>query len=259
MTRVARSTASVLVAAVLGVAPFLASCGAGETEAEAAARAAEWASIEQERTTLEVLRGQLAAAREQDAPAMPELEARLGHATDRFLERLVAFINRHAGVQEGGGEAKAAPELAAAIRMKSSEDLLLAREYVDRGGDYAKAIDILAGARTVDPDNQDLAAAQAEAERLRYMDEERFARIEKGMTADEVRAELGQVKQQNVRHAEAGQEVWLYPRKNGAAAAVFFRARPDGALEVDDTNFEAVAAPTEPPPGVGTETEPSGH
>ena len=139
--------------------------------------------------------------------------------------------------------------------MKSSEDLLLAHEYIDRGGDYAKAIDILASARTVDPDNQELAAAQAEAERLRYMDEERFSRIEKGMTADDVRAELGQVKQQNVRHAEAGQVVWLYPREDGAAAAVFFRARPDGGLEVDDTNFEAVASPPGRPPAGEAGTE----
>ena len=173
----------------------------------------------------------------------------MGESTDRFLERLVAFINQHAGARESTGEAKSAPELAAAIRMKSSEDLLLAREYIDRGGDYAKAIDILASARTVDPDNQELAAAQAEAERLRYMDEERFSRIEKGMTEDEVRAELGQVKQQNVRHPEAGQVVWLYPREDGAAAAVFFRARPDGVLEVDDTNFEAAPSPTDRPAG----------
>ncbi len=207
-------------------------------------------------TSLDGLRAQLAAAREQDAPATQELETRVGESTDRFLERLVAFINQHAGVRESTGEEKSAPELAAAIRMKSSEDLLLAHEYIERGGDYAKAIDILASARTVDPDNQELAAAQAEAERLRYMDEERFSRIEKGMTPDDVRAELGQVKQQNVRNAEAGQVVWLYPREDGAAAAVFFRARPDGILEVDDTNFEAVASPTERPPGgeAGTES-----
>jgi hypothetical protein len=34
--------------------------------------------------------------------------------------------------------------------------------------------------------------------------------------------------------------VWLYPREGGAAAAVFFRAGPAGALEVEDTNFDAV-------------------
>jgi hypothetical protein len=80
------------------------------------------------------------------------------------------------------------------------------------------------------------------------MDQERFARVEKGMTEDDVRAELGQVKQQNVRE-ETGQVVWLYPRENGAAAAVFFRAGREGVLAVDDTNFEAVPSPTDGPPG----------
>jgi hypothetical protein len=249
MTRVAFSTGSVLLAVLLGGVPFALSCRGGDAEAAAAARAAEWAAIEREQTALEGLRAQLAAAREQDAPAAPELETRVGQSTDRFLERLVAFINQHADARERDGQAKSAPELATAIRMKSSEDLLLAREYIDRAGDYAKAIDILASARTVDPDNEELAVAQAEAERLRYMDEERFSRIEEGMTAEDVRAELGQVKQQNVRQPESGQVVWLYPRQDGAAAAVFFRAGRDGVLEVDDTNFEAVPSPTEPPAG----------
>ena len=168
----------------------------------------------------------------------------MGESTDRFLEHLVAFVNRHAGARERDGAAGSAPELAEAIRTKSAEDLLLAREHIERGGDYAKAIDILSSARVIDPGNQELAAAQAEAERLRYVDEERFSRIENGMTEDDVRAELGQVKQQNVRYPAAGQVVWLYPREDGAAAAVFFRAGPDGVLEVDDTNFEAVPAPS---------------
>ncbi|HEX2464981.1 MAG TPA: hypothetical protein VHR17_10180 [Thermoanaerobaculia bacterium] len=248
MRKGAFSTGSLLVAALLGGVPFAFSCAPRDQEAAAAARAAEWATIERERAALDGLRAELAAAREQDASATPELETRVGHSTDRFLERLVAFINQHAGAREPNGTAKAAPELAAAIRMKSSEDLLLAREYIERGGDYAKAIDILASAEVVDPDNSELVAARAEAERLRYMDQERFARVEKGMTEDDVRAELGQVKQQNVRE-ETGQVVWLYPRENGAAAAVFFRAGREGVLAVDDTNFEAVPSPTDGPPG----------
>ncbi len=249
MTRVAISTGGVLLAALLGGVPFAFSCGAGDEEAAAATRAAEWAAIERERAALDDLRALLAAAPDQQAPAARELETRVGESTDRFLEHLVAFVNRHAGAQELGGAAGSAPELAAAIRTKSAEDLRLAREHIERGGDYAKAIDILSSARAIDPGNQELAAAQAEAERLRYVNEERFTRIEIGMTADDVRAELGQVKQRNVRHPAPGQVIWLYPRENGAAAAVFFRAGPDGVLEVDDTNFEAVPSSSGRPGG----------
>jgi hypothetical protein len=237
MTRVASST-SVLVGTVVFAGLLALSCGGDGSEA-AAARAAQWEAIEREHSALEGLRSQLAAARERDSPFAPQLEPMIGDATDEFLAHLVAFINQHAGRGEGNA-GKAPSEVEAAIRMKSAEDLLLAREYIDRGGDYAKAIDILSGALDVDPGNSQLEAAREEAERLRYMDAERFGRIEKGMTEQEVRAELGQVQQQNVRQSEAGQVVWLYPREGGAAAAVFFRAGPAGALEVEDTNFDAV-------------------
>jgi hypothetical protein len=243
MTRVAASTSTLLLAIVLAGWPLALSCGDDES-ATAAARAAQWEAIEREHTALEGLRSQLVAARERQSPFAPQLEPMVGDATDRFLARLVAFINQHAGPREGNG-AKTPPEVEAAIRMKSAEDLLLAREYIDRGGDYAKAIDILAGALVVDPGNQELSAARAEAERLRYMDLERFGRIEKGMSEAEVRGELGQVQKQNIRQPGAGQVVWLYPREGGAAAGVFFKAGPSGALEVDDTNFEAVPSAAE--------------
>jgi hypothetical protein len=239
MPRVPISTGLLLLAALLAGSPLALSCGGGESDV-AQARAAEWEAIEREHAELENLRTQLRAARDKKSPFAPELDNMVGDATDRFLARLVAFINQHAGSQDGI-QTEAPPELAKAIRIKSAEDLLLAREYVDRGGDYAKAIDILSSARSVDPANKELEAAQAEAERLRFMDPERFGRIEKGMTEDEVRGELGQVQPQNIRQPAPGQVVWLYPRQDAAAAAVFFRAGAEGVLQVEETDFEAIA------------------
>jgi hypothetical protein len=239
MTRLATSTGNLMLAVVLTGAGSWLSCGGAASEADAA-RAAQWQAIESEHAALEELRAQLATARERNSMFAPQLEPMIGDATDQFLERLVGFINEHAG--PGQGNAPKAREVEAAIRMKSAEDLLLAREHIDRGGDYAKAIDILTAALVVDPGNRDIEAARDEAARLRYMDAERFGRVEKGMGQDEVRAELGQVQQQNIRQPAEGQVVWLYPRQGGAAAAVFFRAEPDGALVVDDTLFDAVAS-----------------
>jgi hypothetical protein len=261
----------VLAALCLGAALALA-CGPNEQEVKSNARAEEWKAIQADRDALTALRSQLDSARDQTAaaadaagesPPAPaadgaegaraetaqsaeaqqegDLQAKVDEATDRFLERLVTFINEHAGFQ---GE-EPPEEVAAAIRMKTEEDMLLAREYIERGGDYAKAIDILQSAKVVDPGNQELQTALDEAESNRYMSEERFSRIEKGMTEQEVHGELGQVKHQNVRKYDDGKVVaWFYPKEGGAAAAVFFRER-DGRLKVYDTNFEAVKSAAE--------------
>jgi hypothetical protein len=244
MPRVSIVTGTLPLAALFAGSLLALSCGGGESDAAAQARATDWEAIQREHAELENLRSQLAAARERKSPFAHELGNMVGDATDRFLARLVAFINEHAGPREAG-ESEQPPELAEAIRTKSAEELLLAREYIERGGDYAKAIDILSSARSVDPGNQELEAAQAEAERLRYMDPERFGRIEKGMSEAEVRTQLGQVQPQNVREPAPGQVVWLYPRQDAAAAGVFFRAGADGVLQVDDTDFEAIAPAAE--------------
>jgi hypothetical protein len=232
-------TTLVLFAVAVG-ALLLGACGSA-AERAADALAAEWKVIENERVALESLRTELESVRTAE-PASPtrvqDLEARVRAATDHYLHELVEFINRYARVKTPGGGSP--PELEAAIQAKSDEDLLLAREHIEGAGDYAKAIDILAAARQIDPKNPELAAAQADAERLRFVDEESFGRVEKGMTEDEVKAELGQVKPQNRRRSPDGTTVWLYPRKGGAAAAVFLRPGPAGSLEVWETHFDAV-------------------
>jgi len=256
------SSRNQMLAALLVGAGLVLACGPSEEEVKTNARAEEWSAIESDRAALNELRSQLAAARDdtadaaaaappvageaEDAPSAEaqqerQIQARVDESTDRFLERLVTFINEYAGFQ---GE-EPPPEVASAIRMKSAEDQILAREYIERGGDYAKAIDILQSAKVVDPENEELAAALAEAERLRYMDEERFSRVKKGMTEQEVRRELGQVKHQNIRKYEDGKVIaWFYPRQAGAAAAVFYRPR-DGQFKVDSVNFDAVKSSAE--------------
>jgi hypothetical protein len=90
------------------------------------------------------------------------------------------------------------------------------------------------------------------------MDAERFARVERGMSEDEVRLELGRVKPQNVRQTQDGETIaWLYPRESGAAAAVFFRKTPAGALEVWDTEFEAVSEAGDRAPSGSERDEPA--
>src|SRR5688572_29031588 len=165
MKTVASSSLALVLTAFCGASLTL-SCSDGAGDRTGGAAATEWAALVQERTALDELRSRLAEARTEEPPApsrVEELEAQADAATDRFLERLVAFINQHAATR---GDAGAPPEVKAAIEAKSAEDLLLARGHIEGAGDYVKAIDILAAARVIDPDNPELAAAQADAERM---------------------------------------------------------------------------------------------
>ena len=71
---------------------------------------------------------------------------------------------------------------------------------------------------------------RADLEDMRYVTEERFAELKKGMTPNEVRAILGPVNLRNVRDFEDGITTgWFYlkdPEVTGdakAAAGIFFR------------------------------------
>lgn len=246
-------------AAVVVLTLSLGACGPSEEEVKAAARAEEWTAIQQDYDALQQLRSELASAREaaaseeasesetdasaEDAAPSPaeELAAQVTQRADAFNERVVTFINEYAGFQ---GE-EPLPEVKEAIHLKTGEDILLAKEYIEKGGDYAKAVEIMQSAQVVDPDNQELAAELAEAERLRYMDEERFSQVKKGMTEAEVHDVLGQVKLQNIRkYEDRNVTAWFYPREGGAAAAVFFRPS-GGVLKVYDANFDAVKSAAE--------------
>ncbi len=228
------SSRKVLVALAGVFLLTLISCGPSEEEVKAAALAEEWAALQVKQSDLMELRGEAAEALVSERQG---LESQVNDAADAFAERLVTFINEYAGFE---GE-EPLPEVKAAIGLKSIEDIELAREYVAKGGDYAKAIDILRGALIADPGNAALEAELRAAEGLRFMSEERFSAVEKGMTEDEVRALLGQVKPQNVRdYKEQNAVAWFFPKEGGAAAAVFFREK-DGQLKVDSLQFDAVA------------------
>ncbi len=254
-------------------------CESGPTEEElkAAQTAEAWAAIEQAKAELDAKRQELAELRAQISgegaegegaegegaegegagaegvegeeatePVNPEelaaqaeaLQQQVYDLTDSFGASLAQFINDQ-GISVGGELTEVQTQ---AIHMKTDEDMLLAREYIDKGGEYQRALDIYAQAQMLDPDNETLAAAIAEAEALRYMTEERLAEVKKNMTEDEVRALLGTPKVQNVREFDAGVIGWFYPKEEpNTAAAVFFRERK-GVLKVYKTDFEAVKA-----------------
>jgi hypothetical protein len=255
---------------ILGLAALLllAACGGGGGEAAEAARQVELDALRQAKVALDAKRAELSALRDQRAQAASAsgegepaadpaaLEAQVNALdeeviamSDDLTGRLVAFINANAPLV---GEPMT-ESFAAALHMKSDEDILLAQGYVNEGGDYARAIRIYEDALKADPDYPALQQALAGAVALRYMTPERFAEAKKGMTAAEVRATLGQVNLRNIReYPDRDVIAWFYPSgEDGSAAGVFFRReRRSGDYVVYQTNFEAVK-----PRGDGTLAE----
>ena len=169
------------------------------------------------------------------------LAKKIAELADDFNSDLAAFLNAPAN-QIIEGEPLTERQ-AAAIGMKSSEDIELAAEYVEKGGDHRRAIDILRVALQLDPDNAAIQAALEEAQANRFLSEERFALAKKGMTQEEVRNTLGQVNLRNIRQfEERGVVAWFYATEEGGpAAAVWFQKdKKSGKLKAYQLKYDAV-------------------
>lgn len=244
--------------------------GPSEEELQAAESAEDWAWLEQTKSELDAKRQELAELQERianydpdaegageadgagegagegEAEALPTLEELTAQAqalgeeivakADEFGAKLAQFIND----QQIGVDSERTEVQRQAIRMKSDEDIELAKEYIEKGGDYGRAIDIYNQSLIFDPDNEKLLAAKAEAEELRYMTEERLAQVKKGMTQNEVRKLLGTPKGPNIREFDQGVVGWFYPKEEPhTAAGVFFQKKKD-VLKVYKIDFNAV-------------------
>lgn len=254
-------------------------CGGGGSGDADAANEAEWAWLTEAKQSLDAKRQELADLRSQAAAVVEEteeaaveaaeevvedaaaetvdlgaqveaLEQEVATMSEEFTNRLVAFLNADPMLE---GE-EPTERQRAALRMKSDEDMILAQEWVDKGGDYKRAIEIYNTALMFDPENEKLQQALADAESRRYMTIERFEQVKKGMNEAEVRGLLGQVNLHNVREYPDREVVaWFYPTaEDGSAAAVWFQPeKKSGEMQVYQSKFEAVK-----PRGEGEEEVP---
>ncbi len=231
------------VAIAISVGTLLAGvCGCRNGEGRGtAARQREWASLQQSKRALDAERRRLARLRADlaaapvavdgsplgDAAALADAvaatERRVAAGSAALEGRLVRLV----GASEPGGGASPPAALARVIRLKSDEDIEVAREWIERGGDYRRAIEIYELQRQVDPGYPRLEQALARARAMRYVTAERFARVRPGMTAAEVRAALGPVNLREVLRRPAEQlEAWYYPRVGGGRVGVYFQYEP---------------------------------
>lgn len=217
-------------------------CGPSAEEKQkqeaAAKRQTDWTWLQDAKKTLDTKRAELAQLAVSGG-SNAALEAEVGKLTEEFGGRLVDYIN---GAELAEGE-KPTGDALAAIRMKSGEDIVLAREYIDKGGEFQRAIDILEQSLAIDPDNADLKRELDAAKAHRYPTQEAFARLKKGMTEKEVREILGPVNLRNIKeYPDKGVVAWFYKKEAGGAAAVFFDKKKDGQLHAYDLKWEAVKA-----------------
>lgn len=223
-------------------------CGASEEQGAARpspAADAEWTWLRQTKEQLDGQRSRLAGAGAADPRFVRETEA----LAAELNRRLVELLNADPPVQ---GEPLSERQKAT-LRMKSDEDILLARQFIEQGGDYQRAIDIYREALVVDPDNPRLREELAKARARRYITRQAFAQIKEGMAQEEVRRLLGQPNLHSVRdYPDRGVAGWFYPKDaSGAAAAVWFH-KEGGKATVYLLDFDALqprtpAEPAEPP------------
>lgn len=179
-----------------------------------------------------------------EPPQTPEeLESMATELTNKIdtlaadvAQKVVSFLN-NSDIDVG---AELTEDQKYAVNAKIGEDIVTAQEYIDKGGDYARALDIYKMSKQLDPNNEMLVAAIASAEELRWVTEERFKQAKKGMTQDEVREILGTVHHSNVRDFPDRNAVgWFYKKQGGGAAGIYFRENK-GDWKAYSLDFNAI-------------------
>lgn len=231
------------LAGTLGCGP---SADPDEGSAVSPAANAEWRWLQETKKDLDRRRAAIAAGMSGTGPDSKLVQETEALALD-FNRRLVDLINADPPVQ-----GKPASELQkAAIRMKSDEEIVLAHQFIEQGGDYQRAIDIYKEALAVDPGNPRLREELARAQARRYMTRKTFDQVQEGMDQAEVRSLLGQPNLHNVRDYPDRDVVgWFYPKDaSGAGAAVWFH-KEGGRATVYLLDFDALnpRAPQPAPP-----------
>jgi hypothetical protein len=247
--------------AILVVFGLVSGCSRGPSEEELAQTAFEeqlatlqqqFEELQQARTDLtasETMLVEIEAIKERDRSeeqvaeleALPAAIVEQGTARDAAYDAVQAtladFLNvalnefpEHSGTEQG-------------LNLYSDEAILIAQDTVTKAGDYKKAMNQLDAALSY-YDSIDLSPYQplvdklAELDDMRFITQERFDLVKKNMTMDEVKEAIGVPYYQNIQVDEKRKvETWLYRKRGGGAAAVYFKTTTNKSY---NKNFEAV-------------------
>jgi len=246
---------------LLLVLSLLSGCSRGPTEEELkySALQEQLSTLQQQYQVLQDARANLATA----TATLAEIEAVAERSrTDEQkaqLEEMPTQINELTATKDEAFEAVQStvtnfltvalndfpedPMTAEGLEIYSAEAILVANETVIQAGDYKKALGGLEGALGYYdslglPPYQPLVDRIAELDDIRFITQERFDLVQKNMTMDEVKELVGVPYYQNIQVDEKrGVETWLYRKREGGAAAVYFKMKTS---KVYNKNFEAV-------------------
>jgi tetratricopeptide (TPR) repeat protein len=168
-----------------------------------------------------------------NAPRKAQLE-QLIENHNKIEPTYVAFVEKLREYYERTGDTRAGVLLA-------REKVNLGDEYMNVLSRYDRAIEQYRLALQYDPSNPDAQKRLDDAEKRRFVALEAFSTVKTGMKEEDVRRAIGlpredwikQVVQKNRVYA-----VWIYPKQDGGAAAVYF---DNGS--VYHTNWNAAAPP----------------
>jgi hypothetical protein len=112
-----------------------------------------------------------------------------------------------------------------AAQLLAAEEIVIGDQYMYVLARYDRAIGAYQNAIALDADNASARARLAEAQRLRFVDMDSFAGVKVGMREEEVRRALGIPREDWIKQVVQKNRVytvWIYPRQDGAAAAIYF-------------------------------------
>ena len=247
--------------AILVVFGLVSGCSRGPSEEELAQAAFEeqLATLQQQYEVLQQARTDLGAAeatlaeieavreRDRSEEQVAELETlpaaivELGTARDTAYDAVQATLADFLNIALN--DFPEHPATMQGLNLYSDEAILIAEETVIKAGDYKKALNQLDAANSYydsidQPPYQALVDKMAELEDIRFITQERFDLVKKKMTMDEVKDVVGVPYYQNIQVDEKRKvETWLYRKREGGAAAVYFKTTNS---KVYNWNFEAV-------------------
>ncbi len=156
---------------------------------------------------------------------LPELETKSEEIYDTLQAHLADFLT------VGLNDFPQSAQTAEALQIYSDEAMIIADDTVAKSGDYKKAIDQLGGAKGYYkaiqvPVYPALDEKIASLQDWRFITQERFDALTKGMTMDEVKAVVGVPYHANIQEDEKrGVQTWLYKKQGGGAVAVYFKIK----------------------------------
>ncbi len=128
-----------------------------------------------------------------------------------------------------------------AASLIAREKIVMGDQFMGVLSRYDRAIAFYQDALAVDPGNADAKARVALAESRRFVVMNAFANVKNGMKEDDVRGLVGLPREDWIKQVVQNNRVyavWIYPKGDGGAAAVYF----DNGV-VYHTNWNAAAPP----------------